>query len=667
MNTRSLLSIAVLVVSLTLLTGPSAAAPPLQPPDPPDEPLATSDAAPEEPVFISPHSSSNNAVQTEGGVLVADNEYRRAEFSAQGMRFAPREADQLVAGHDLTYRLTDIRSGDRVYFALGEGVAASVAPRAAQNRVEYARPAGIIERYVVGHAYVEQLFVLNEPLALDGDLEVVGQFETALTPVLVDPLKGVRFLDGETDVLHYSGATVFDAAGRETPAPLSLDGHRVTIRVPEDWLAGATYPVTIDPRLEGGRIDVAYITKDQNEPAVAYSTASGQYLVVFESDSGNGNILGRFVDASTGQLMGDFFSIADGTSRQRNPDVAYDSYRNRFLVVYEDGNEGSRNVVGILVYGSYQSSGSQLPTALPTMIAGDGADEYDPAVAYNSDDHQFAVVYLRSTYIVYGRMVGSGTTYPDPLGSAGFQVRDYGGGAVHTPDIAWGSGGSTFAVVWARERPAGDTDPDYIAAGYLYDTYQSSGSQVQGSIWRMAPYDRGSDPLTYDCSSPAVAYDPVTEAYVVAFNHKEGTSAFSPTTIHGQRVRPQYNSSTFRYDSDYAFGIETHTGWNGHYYPDITYSGVGNELQVVYISWWAPDAQHWYVYDRTLHGTSVSDRFLVRYSGDGDGLEDPAVAGSHNGRCLVVWREEDTPSDWDIFGQRVSPYWVYLPLALRNY
>jgi hypothetical protein len=671
MKTRSVLFIVVLAASLALLVGPGVAAPPVQAPEPPNESSALSDGSsegypfdPAEAAFV-----SRNAVLAEGSVLVADNDYRRAEFTAEGVRFAPREEGEIVPGHSLTYRLAEIRSGHHVHFAPSENEAsAAITPLVVENRVEYARPAGITERYVVGDDYVEQLFVLSEPLALDGNLEVAGQFETALTPELVDPFKGVRFLDGGVDVLHYSGATVFDATGRETPAPLSLDGGRVTITVPEEWLAEASYPVTIDPRLEGGLINVAYLTLDQDEPAVAYSTLSGQYLVVFESSSGSGNILGRFVDAQTGQVLSGSFYIADSSSREANPDVAYDPYRNRFLVVYEDGSAGSRNIVGILVYGAYQSSGSQLPTALPTMIAGAGADEYDPAVAYNSDNHQFAVVYLRSTYMVYGRMVGSYATYPNPLGSAGFEIRNYGSGATHAPDVAWGSGGNTFVVVWARERPSGDTDPDYIALGYLYDTYQGGGSQAQGSIWRMAPYDRGSDPLTYDCHSPAVAYDPVANAYVVVFNHMEGTSALSPSTIRGQRVRSQYNSSTFRYDSGYAFSIESNVAYNGHYYPDITYSGVGNEMHVAYMSWYAPGAQYWYIYNRTLHGTSVGSRLLVRYSGDDDGLEDPALAGSPGkGRSLVVWREEYTPSDWDIFGQRVSPYWVFLPTVLASY
>ncbi|MBU1879940.1 MAG: hypothetical protein KJ734_13425, partial [Chloroflexi bacterium] len=459
--------------------------------------------------------ASRNAVHTQGDTLVVDNEYRRVEFTAEGVRFAPREEGVLVPGHQVTYRLVAVRAGEHVGAA-----AAPVTPQVRENQVDYDRPAGVTERYVVDDRHVEQLFVLEKALTSGGDVAVIGQFETTLAPELVDPLKGIRFLDEGRDVVRYSGAVVYDAAGRETPAPLSLDGNQVTITVPGDWLAGAVYPVTIDPRLEGGIINVGNLSMDQNNPAVAYSTASGQYLVVFESSSGNGNILGRFVNGTTGALLGSFFYVAEGTGREAAPDVAYDAYQNRFLVVYEDGNVGSRNVAGRLVYGSYQSSGSQMPATEPTMIAGDAADEYDPAVAYNANDRQFAVVYLRSTYMVYGRMLGSGSVSPLLL-SAGFQIWNHVSGSAHDPDVAWGSGGNTFLAAWHRERPPDQVEPDYIAIAYLYETYQGGGSQVYGT-WTIAPYDSGSDPLTTDCSSPAVAYDPAANAYVVVFESSSG-------------------------------------------------------------------------------------------------------------------------------------------------
>jgi len=133
-------------------------------------------------------------------------------------------------------------------------------------------------------------------------------------------------------------------------------------------------------------------------------------------------------------------------------------------------------------------------------------------------------------------------------------------------------------------------------------------------------------------------------------------------------VRSQYSSSCFRYDSDFAFPIETSIGtggYSGHANPDIAYSGVGNQMHVTYISYYVSPSEYW-LHNRTLQGTSVSSRLLVRHNGF-HGLEDPSVAGSSSGRCLVVWREEWTASDWDILGQRISPYWVYLPCVLKNH
>jgi len=97
-----------------------------------------------------------------------------------------------------------------------------VFPEARENQVSYARPAGLIERYVMDDRAWSSCSCWRSHWR---DLEVVGQFETALTPALVDPLKGVRFLDGDVDVLRYSGALVYDAAGRETSAPLRLTGN----------------------------------------------------------------------------------------------------------------------------------------------------------------------------------------------------------------------------------------------------------------------------------------------------------------------------------------------------------------------------------------------------------------------------------------------------------
>jgi len=154
--------------------------------------------------------------------------------------------------------------------------------------------------------------------------------------------------------------------------------------------AGAAYPVTIDPRLEGGVIYVGYLSFDEDNPAVAYSTSSGQYLVVFESDTGNGDIVGRFVNAATGVALGNYFYVANSSYSEKNPDVPTTptrtgSWSSTRLETWESQRPGR------LVLGYYVSSGSQLAAVDSTMIAGETADAYDPTVAYNAHDHQFVV------------------------------------------------------------------------------------------------------------------------------------------------------------------------------------------------------------------------------------------------------------------------------------
>lgn len=681
MKIRHWLSIVALGVSLALLVGPSMATPPAEA-EAASGSLAELPFDPAEVAFV-----SRNAVHAEGGLLVADNSYRRVEFTAEGVRFAPREDGELTPGHDLSYRLAEVRSGRHVYLASPT----PVSPLVAENQVDYSRPAGITERYVVGDESVEQLFILDGPLALDGDLEVVGQLDTTLTPILGDPLMGLHFFDREADVLHYSGALVFDAAGRETPAPLSLDGDRVTITVPADWLADAVYPVTIDPELEGGVIEIGPYPKDESNPAVAYSTASGQYLVVWEYDKSADerykDIAARYVEGSTGETLHSYI-IAKESEQETNPDVAYDPDKDRFLVVWDeyycDSTPPACNyfIKGRLLDGTLSD---ELPYSGSKVVIASKWPSYDlcdPAVAYNADDHQFLVVYLRragggtasgdecatKTYTnIDGQRVDSQTTDPNYLGDPwGFEIRG-GTSTCRLPDVAWSRGGNTFLAVWEAEPPS---DVNQIHARYVYDTYEERDTQVYGTgPWKIAPYDRGSDPLTNDCSAPAASYDPAADAYVVAFNHEESTFSH---TIHGQRVRSLYITDTFRYDADYAFPIETDVGgsFTSHWQPDIAPSGIGDEMHVIYVSDdlnVSPDPSYYWIYDRTLNGTSVGSRLEVRSGDDDKGMENPAAACSR-GRCLMVWREEYTTTNWNILGQRV---WsdlneVYLPLILRN-
>ncbi len=120
-------------------------------------------------------------------------------------------------------------------------------------RYELRHP-GFVERYDVRADGVEQSFVIARPLRSGGSLDIVGSCSSALEPALV-PVPGtmrseIRFSDDDgTEVVRYGGAIAFDAAGRRTDVQTLLDGERIRLRVPESWLASASYPVVVDPIL----------------------------------------------------------------------------------------------------------------------------------------------------------------------------------------------------------------------------------------------------------------------------------------------------------------------------------------------------------------------------------------------------------------------------------
>jgi hypothetical protein len=139
---------------------------------------------------------------------------------------------------------------------------------------------------------VQQIFTIYEPLDAvqpGRDLVIQGVFDTGLQPVLVSADEGVLFhlpgasreaLEQDGGVLRYSGAIVRDARGREIYAELLLQDRDLSLVVPGRWLAGAEYPVVIDPMI-GSPALVSDPRDEQGELDVAYNPDGGEYLVVW--------------------------------------------------------------------------------------------------------------------------------------------------------------------------------------------------------------------------------------------------------------------------------------------------------------------------------------------------------------------------------------------------
>jgi hypothetical protein len=145
--------------------------------------------------------------------------------------------------------------------------------------------------------------------------------------------------------------------------------------------------------LLGGDFRVNGFTgSSQVHAAVASNDKSNQYLVVWQDGrNGSWNIYGRRVAADGTRLGGDIRMTADPAG-QYHPDVAWNKKWNRYLVVWEDwrnyattgGDTFARRVKadGTRIGGNFRVSG-----------AGAVSHEDDTAVAYNQASNQFLVVW----------------------------------------------------------------------------------------------------------------------------------------------------------------------------------------------------------------------------------------------------------------------------------
>ncbi len=423
----------------------------------------------------------------------------------------------------------------------------------------------------------------------------------------------------------------------------------------------------IDPPINS----IAWQGQNFENAAVAYSSKQDQFLVVFESDEGNGDINGRFVDGASGNLLGPYpFNIASSlTQTAGNPDVAYDPDEDRFLVVYDEGITGNRHVWGRLVHGSYQSSGDQLASNKLSGISTTEEDEFDPAVAYNRHDSQYLVVFNASKNAVYAQRLNSDREKALLTGEI-FQIYHGGSSPVSTPDVSWSDNKTERYLVVVSSYNAADSI-NTLRAAYVYDTEQE-GIQKEYSSCRIAPSFLGTYPLTNNTTNPKAAFDPLYNIFTVVFEHAEGLHKKS---IYSQALAPK-NTPTCSgiYKSERAFPIETRFDDENksHIHPHIAYSGIGNFMYVTYVTLdpIAMPVNDPRIYFRTVYGEGEDCMVTSRLEVHAGTLEErvlhPAAAAGVNGKALVVWQQDDIASGWDILGRFIFPYWIWLPVVMAD-
>jgi hypothetical protein len=453
-----------------------------------------------------------NAFRSEGDGLRADNGHLQAGLDAWGFTFTPYLDGILSPDACLGFRLLEARRGDSILCTAPPEGGNTPQAQERPDQAAFARPGGVTEVYMALDFAVEQQFILAQPLPGSGDLVLTGTLSTTLAPLRQGPLPGAaRFPLAGGGELTYGPAAARDGAGRETAVGMELGQGYVRLTVPGDWLAGAAYPVTMDPLLGTGSINITNDAANQVAPAVAASESAAvddnhRYLVAWSDNrtDGNWHIYGQFlkIDGTAGPDT--LYQLDDPgiAYAKQAPAVTYNTAAQRWLVVWQEGTAGGTTIikgreinangpphsnewhiytttgdngedpaVSFVANGSYAGyylitwtdKGSDpngdiraMPAntnAEPTrsqslLVQGGTPAQAAPAIAYDPGHHLYLTVWQQDQHI-WGR-----TALPagDPTGDAfNLSGTDYNEQA---PDLAFNSYNAHFLIAWERNNPS---------------------------------------------------------------------------------------------------------------------------------------------------------------------------------------------------------------------
>ena len=321
---------------------------------------------------------------------------------------------------------------------------------------------------------------------------------------------------------------------------------------------GSSQPTSPVFRISGSRAD-------EYDPAVAHNSADDEYLVVWRDSRNTAtrgtDIYGRRV-AADGTRIGSDFRISGSTSGEYDPAVAYNSLDNEYLVVWAD----TRNLAtrGTDIYGRrVKADGTRPWRDFRVTGAAATSDEYSPEVAfrpYANVSGEYLVVwedYRDGDAEIFGQRLG---TAGNRMGSD-FRISQSTANE-YSPALAYRPHGvGEYLVVWTRDTAARGKD--------------IWGRRIRADGTRPWRQFRISGPgATSDEYEPAVAYNPAAYQYLVVW--ADGRSAARGTDIWGREVGAE--GSLMSLD----FRITGPAGRSDEYQPAIAYGPDSNRYLVVW-------------------------------------------------------------------------------------
>ncbi len=359
--------------------------------------------------------------------------------------------------------------------------------------------------------------------------------------------------------------------------------------------------------------------------AVAYGSANGQYLVVWQDyRSGGAQIYGRLINADCTRYGSTDITISTAPAYQWTPKVAYDSVNRRFLVVWQDSRNSSYDIYGQIINADGTLYGSDI------QICSDGTDQDEPGVAYDSLNQRFLVAWrdARNTGTsgnhIFGRIV---TATGALLGSSDTTICAVAGGQ-ESPSVAFDSGAGHYLTVWDDGR----------AAQYIMGRQINPDGTLYSSEITISP---ATGQGKYNAK---VACDAADRRYLVAWMD----GSLGNWDVQGRLVDA---------DSGSLLGSEILITPDSPSWPedppDLAFDSVNKRFLATYADYRAAQPG---IYGRlvTPSGT-LSGSSDITITAAGSRQVNPAAAfDDANSRYLVAWEDTRSVSQYDIYGRMVT-------------
>ncbi len=429
---------------------------------------------------------------------------------------------------------------------------------------------------------------------------------------------------------------------------LTLGLLMALVAIPDQGLAqpvsAGTDPAAVQSPILDPFINIWVDTVDNRLPAVAYNSNHDEYLVVWYNDQGGGtwDIYARRVRGD-GTLLSNFCVVSDAGKKNWQPDVSYSPTQDEYLIVYTyEVNSNDYDIWARLVKWDGSDLGNARYAEFP--INQDNDKQWNPAVAYSSQNNEYLVVYenwwagsLRD--IDARRVDRDGTALG---GASGVNIATGTGEERVFPDVAYNEARNEYLIAYT------------FGVGSNGNIYGKVASANLGTLSSEIHICDDS----YDQDFPAVAAGP--DEYLVVW--EDGTSGTDDYDIFARRVS---GTGTLQ-GAPGGFEIDGVGDNNLHVDPAVAY-GAGYGYLVAW-RYYDPGASGQDVYGRYVmpgQDSPAGDEFAIDNGPDSQAY--PAVACASSGDCLVVEEDNWPIGDYEIRGRFVRPYHVYLPLALRNH